>query len=109
MTEFVRVGSLAEIPEGELRAYDMRGARACVANVGGNVVAFSDECTHAGCSLAEEGEIVDDDTIECVCHGSRFDMHSGEPVKGPAVDRLSVYPAQTTDGWIEISEPAEDG
>ena len=108
MTEFVRVGSLAEIPEGELRAYEMSGARACVAHVGGNVLAFADECTHAGCSLAEEGEIVDDDTIECVCHGSRFDMHSGEPVRGPAVDRLAVFPSQVTDGWVEVSEPEDE-
>lgn len=109
MTEFVRVGAIAEVPEGELRAFELSGIRACVAHVGTGVVAFSDECTHAGCSLSEEGEIVDDDTIECVCHGSRFDIHSGEPVRGPAVDRLPVYTAQVTDGWIEVAEPDDEG
>jgi 3-phenylpropionate/trans-cinnamate dioxygenase ferredoxin subunit len=109
MAEFVRVGSLAEVPDGELRAFELSGERACVAHVGGTVVAFGDECTHAGCSLAEDGEIVDADTVECVCHGSRFDMHSGEAVQGPAVDPLPSYAVQIVDGWIEVAPADEDG
>ena len=50
---FVRVGSFAEIPEGEMRAYDLPTGRIAVAHVESRVFAFSDECTHAGCSLSE--------------------------------------------------------
>lgn len=103
MDEFVRVGSLAEVPEGELRAFEMPGGRACVVHVGPGVYAVGDECTHQGCSLAEDGEITEDgDGVECVCHGSVFDVHTGEPTTGPAVDAVPVYPVRVVDGWIEV-------
>ena len=50
---FQRVASLAEVPEGELRAYDLPTGRVAVAHVENELFAFGDECTHEGCSLAE--------------------------------------------------------
>ena len=108
MEEFVRAGSLAEIPEGEMRAFELPSGRVCVAHVGGEVYALGDECTHAGCSLAEDGELPDDETIECTCHGSRFDVTTGEPTKGPAVDPLPLYQVRVTDGWVEVGPPTEE-
>ncbi len=55
--EFTRVGALAEIPEGEVRAYDTPTGRVAVAHVEAHVYAFGDECTHQGCSLAETGTL----------------------------------------------------
>lgn len=109
MDDFVRVGSLAEVPEGELRAYDMLGQRACVAHVGPGVYAIGDECTHAGCSLAEDGAITEDgEGVVCECHGSIFDLHSGEPIEGPATDPVPVYAVRVVDGWIEVGPVSED-
>ena len=45
----------------------------------GQVFAFSDICTHRHCNLAMGGEL-DDHTIECECHGSMFDIRTGEVV-----------------------------
>ena len=39
---FVRVGTLAEIPDGEVRAFDFPGVRVSVANLSGEVRAFAD-------------------------------------------------------------------
>lgn len=36
-------------------------------------------CTHQGCKVAEVAE-----TINCFCHGAKFDLETGEPVSGPA-------------------------
>jgi len=100
---FVRTASLAEIPDGELRAYDLTVGRVTIAHLENEVFAFGDECTHEGCSLAE-GELDEmADTVVCPCHGSAFDVRNGEPVKGPAEDPLPVYPVRVTDdGWIEL-------
>jgi 3-phenylpropionate/trans-cinnamate dioxygenase ferredoxin subunit len=109
--EFVRVGALAEVPEGEVRAYDTPAGRVSVAHVEQRVFAFGDECTHMGCSLAD-GEFSDrEGTIECPCHGSVFDVATGEPIEGPARDPVPVYPARVTDdGWVEVgSEPGTEG
>lgn len=102
--DYVRVGSLAEIPEGEMRAFDLRAGRVAVAHVEARVFAFADECTHAGCSLSE-GEFDDREaTVECQCHGSVFDVETGEPLEGPARDPVAIHQARLVEGWVEVSE-----
>jgi 3-phenylpropionate/trans-cinnamate dioxygenase ferredoxin component len=100
---FVRVGTLAEIPEGEVRAFDLPTGRIAVAHVEHHLYAFGDECTHAGCPLSEGS--FDDRAAEvtCVCHESVFDVETGEPVGGPAQDPLPIYRARVVDGWVEVS------
>jgi len=105
--EYIRVGGIAEIPEGELRAYDTGAGRVAIAHVEHRLFAFGDECTHAGCALSEG--LWDDRaaTVECRCHGSVFDVETGEPVEGPATDPVPVYAAHLTDdGWVEVATTA---
>jgi 3-phenylpropionate/trans-cinnamate dioxygenase ferredoxin subunit len=108
--EFIRVAAFAEVPDGEVRAYDTPAGRVAVAHVENRLFAFGDECTHAGCSLAE-GELDDRQaTLTCPCHGSAFDVETGEPVEGPAVDPVPVFLVRVEDAWIEVSvSPAADG
>ena len=101
---FVRVASLAEIPEGEMRAFDLSSGRVAVAHVEARLFAFADECTHAGCALSEG--VFDDReaTVECACHGSVFDVETGEPVDGPAQDPVAIHHARLVDGWVELTD-----
>ena len=102
--DFVRVGSLAEIPEGELRAFDLPSGRIAVAHVEARMYAFADECTHAGCALSD-GDFDDRAaTVTCACHGSVFDVETGEPVEGPAQDPVAVHRARLVDGWVEVAD-----
>ena len=41
-----RVGSLAEVPEGELRSFDLPGLRVAIAHIENELFVFGDECTH---------------------------------------------------------------
>jgi len=104
-----RVGSLAEVPEGELRSFDLPGLRVAVAHVENELFAFGDECTHEGCSLAEGTLGAQEDTVICPCHESEFDLATGEPIDGPAVDPVPVFAVRVTDDWIEIGPPTERG
>jgi len=108
MSGFVRAGVFGEIQEGELRAFELPQGRVCIAHAGGDVYAFSDECTYQGCSLAEDGQLVDDETVECTRDDSRFELGTGEPAGGPAVDPLRVYRIQVVDGWVEVGPPADE-
>lgn len=101
--EFNRVGALGEIPDGEARAFDTPSGRVAVAHVEARLFAFGDSCTHMGCSLAE-GEIDDRAaTVECPCHGSVFDVETGEPLEGPAEDPVAIFPTRIVDGWVEVA------
>jgi Rieske Fe-S protein len=54
----------------------------------GQFKAFSSICTHMGCPVAS----VADGTINCNCHGSRYDIATGAVKRGPATKPL---PAKT--------------
>ena len=45
----------------------------------GQVVAFSAICTHQGCKVAPAGA-----TLNCPCHGSKFETATGKVLNGPA-------------------------
>ena len=71
----------------------------------GSLHAIDDVCTHANVSLSE-GE-VEDCTIECWLHGSRFDLRTGEPTGLPATVPVGVY-AVTIEGddvLVDVSAP----
>jgi 3-phenylpropionate/trans-cinnamate dioxygenase ferredoxin subunit len=107
--EYVRVGAFVEVPEGELRAYEIPAGRVAVAHLESRLFAIGDECTHEGCSLAEEGRLsATEDAVECAVDGSVFDLESGEPIGGPALDRAAVFPVRVVDGWIEVAASPGD-
>lgn len=51
----------------------------------GDFKAYSATCTHQGCLVAT----VEDGTINCPCHGSKFSIEDGSVTDGPASDSLS--------------------
>lgn len=102
MSEPVRVGALAEIPEGEMRAYDLPTGRVAVAHVEHRLFVFDDACPRGGCALSEG--TFDDRLaqVTCASDDSVFDAESGEPISDPALDPLRVHAARIVDGWVEI-------
>ncbi|HEX9110980.1 MAG TPA: Rieske 2Fe-2S domain-containing protein [Terriglobales bacterium] len=89
----VRVSSGSKFDEGEMRAFDVDGAKVAVAAVGGRLYAFDDACTHMGCSLGE-GKL-ENTTVTCPCHGSQFDVTSGAVIRGPAKRPVRSRSVQT--------------
>jgi nitrite reductase/ring-hydroxylating ferredoxin subunit len=100
MAEWVEVGSAGEIADGELNSYTAGERQLAIANVDGTLHAFDDTCTHQGCSLAE-GEL-EETIVECPCHGSRFDITTGEAVRGPASDPVDVFEVREAEGALQV-------
>jgi 3-phenylpropionate/trans-cinnamate dioxygenase ferredoxin subunit len=102
MSEFVTVGKSDEIGEGGANAFQVGEHLIAVARVDGDLLAFSDICTHRGCNLSAGGEI-EGTTIQCECHGSMFDMRTGEVVEGPAEDPIQTFAVREENGEIQLS------
>jgi nitrite reductase/ring-hydroxylating ferredoxin subunit len=67
----------------------------------GSWFAVQARCTHAGCPFFEEATL-EDGTIVCNCHGSEFDLASGEVQRGPAEDPLRTFPVRIDGGRLEV-------
>ena len=102
MGEFVTVAKSDEVGEGDARAFQVGEQLIGVVRVGGELLAFSDICTHRQCNLTAGGEI-DGSVIECECHGSRFDMKTGEVVEGPAAAPIATFEVREDGGEIQVS------
>ena len=84
-----RVGEVADVAVGRMRAFTAGRTKVSIANVGGHYYGFEDACPHEGCSLAS-GEL-DGTTVTCPCHGSQFDVRSGAVLEGPAEDPVTPW------------------
>jgi 3-phenylpropionate/trans-cinnamate dioxygenase ferredoxin subunit len=77
-------------------------AIAVVMDSAGEVHALGDTCTHGDISLSEG--FVEDDTLECWAHGSKFELTSGKPLTLPAYEPVPVFAVEIIDGDIYIGE-----
>jgi 3-phenylpropionate/trans-cinnamate dioxygenase ferredoxin subunit len=101
---FVKVCSLASLADDSAIHVDVDGVELCVARTQGEVFAIRDECSHAEVPLSE-GD-VEDGTVECWLHGSRFDLRSGKPTGLPATEAVPVYPVRVDgdDVFVAVKE-----
>jgi len=100
MADWTTVAASADVEEGGLIEIDNRGEPVVIARRRGDLYAFEGWCTQEECPLAE-GQFPDFE-IECYCHGSFFDIRSGEALVGPALESLETYRVREQDGQIQV-------
>ena len=86
---FVKVAQVGDLPPGEMIAVEVGQDRVLLANVGGNIHALDDICSHAYASLSE-GDLSGEE-VECPLHGSAFNVITGEVLTPPADESIRVY------------------
>jgi Rieske Fe-S protein len=62
----------------------------------GEFHAFDRTCTHQQCPVTD----ISDGRIHCQCHGSLYDLSTGENVAGPAPAPLTEVPITVQDGRV---------
>ena len=102
MAEYEMVARVNDVREGELlRVERADGEPICLANLGGEILAVSDVCTHQDFPMSS-GALLPDGTIECAWHGARFDCRTGAVRFPPAYDPLPVYEVQVVEGKVYV-------
>ena len=100
---FVEVGTLADLPPGQLKAVDVEGKSVLLANVDGEVYAFKNVCPVDGRSPLDGGRL-SGPVLVCPWHNCAYDARSGrrtdhEPDESP----LAVVPIAIKDGELQVA------
>lgn len=88
---------VSDIPVGGGKIFADRGV-VITQPTAGTIKAFSAACTHQGCTVARVRT-----TIDCLCHGSRFDIADGSVVAGPAPRGLPPVAVRVSGGTITLA------
>jgi 3-phenylpropionate/trans-cinnamate dioxygenase ferredoxin component len=95
-----KIGTVKELEFAPLKGVVIDGKEILVVKTGSNIFAIKNKCTHMGCKLSSgklEGE-----TVRCPCHGSMFNVRTGEVVKGPAKNPEPSYTVTVENDEISI-------
>jgi 3-phenylpropionate/trans-cinnamate dioxygenase ferredoxin subunit len=102
MAEFVRVASRGDVPAGEMLIVKIEGDEIVLANVGGEIFAFGNECTHRGGPLGEG--LLEGEEVECPFHQGRFNVKTGEAVQDPPTEPVPTYRVQVEGDDILVAK-----
>ena len=109
MSEFIKAIAYSELDEGSILAVRINGERIALYKIDGEVHATSEMCSHSECSLEDFGKIVENDQVECICHGARFRIKTGDVTRSPAEVPLKTYPVRIDNDeiWIRVPDPVK--
>ena len=89
MGNMIKVAEVSDIPVGGVKKVSLEDVDIAIFNIGGELYAIGDTCTHEQASLSE-GDL-DGDNISCARHGATFNIKTGEVVALPAVMPVPIY------------------
>lgn len=101
--EFVAVGSVQDLPNGERLFVQIDDQTIVIFNVGGHLYAIADVCSHDDGPLGD-GELHGHE-VHCPRHGASFDIRNGKVLSLPAIVDIPAYPVRVVEGQIEIGLP----
>jgi 3-phenylpropionate/trans-cinnamate dioxygenase ferredoxin component len=89
---YERVCAVSEVPADTPLGVLAGSLELAIARGGDEFFAIQDLCSHAAIALSE-GD-VEDCTVECWLHGSRFDLRTGKPTGLPATEPVATFPVE---------------
>ena len=89
-----------DVQENELKQFMLKGIELLVINRNNRFYCLEARCAHAGAPLAE-GEL-ENGVLKCPWHGSKFNIETGEVIRGPAKKQLRTYYSIVKDNTLFI-------
>jgi nitrite reductase/ring-hydroxylating ferredoxin subunit len=84
-----KIGTQKDFAYVPMKEIEADGNEILVIKTGKIFTAIGNQCSHMGCKLS--GGKLDGTSVRCPCHGSEFNVITGEVVKGPAKKPEPVF------------------
>ena len=86
---WIDAAALADVPEGDVIGVQVGGKDIALYEVGGEVFATDNICTHGHARLSDG--FLEGREIECPLHQGRFDVCSGQEMCVPLTENIKTY------------------
>jgi len=103
MGNMIKVAEVSDIPVGGVKKVSLEDVDIAIFNIGGELYAISDTCTHEQASLSE-GDL-DGDSISCPRHGATYNIKTGEAIGLPAIISVATYRVKIEGNDIILEMP----
>jgi 3-phenylpropionate/trans-cinnamate dioxygenase ferredoxin subunit len=102
---WIKVATVSDIVDDTATSVQVGADDVCLARSDGQLYAIRDECSHGQVALSD-GD-VEHGTVECVMHGSRFDLRTGQALTPPAVASVAVYQVRVVGEDVYVADASE--
>ncbi len=102
MSEWIKVGEIDSIKNGDLIDFDYKDKKILIARSGDKFFATDRICTHAYADLSTGFMNVEEKTVTCPLHMSIFKLEDGVPQNLPAEEPLKTYALKIEQSGIYI-------
>ena len=100
---FVKAASVDEVPHRGVVDIEVGGEKLVLIGTGdGAYYALKDQCSHEDYPLSDGELMADDERIECIYHGAKFNVKTGKAVALPAIRPVPSYEVKVEDGDILV-------
>ena len=96
------VAKFSELESGTAHKVMVDGVAVAVVRIEEEVFAIADTCSHADISLSLGMVWCETKQIECIKHGSAFNLVTGQPDTFPATQPVAVYSAKVVNDEVIV-------
>ena len=96
------VAKFSELESGTAHKVVVDGVAVAVVRIEDEVFAIADTCSHADISLSLGMVWCDAKQLECIKHGSAFNLVTGQPDTFPATQPVAVYSAKVVNDEVIV-------
>jgi nitrite reductase/ring-hydroxylating ferredoxin subunit len=96
------VAKFSELESGTAHKVMVDGVPVAVVRIEDEVFAIADTCSHADISLSLGMVWCETKQIECIKHGSAFNLVTGQPDTFPATQPVAVYSAKVVNDEVIV-------
>ena len=97
------IGNFSEFESGVAKKVKVDGVAVAVVRIDDEIFAIADKCSHADVSLSDGVVWCETKQLECIKHGSAFNLVTGVPDTLPATQPVAVYEVSVVNDEVNVS------